>query len=438
MKNTTSSSNIKFIKNELDKSIDNVSQNIKFYCNDPISNFTRARKLPFKTIINFLLTKQAKSLSCDLADHFFSDKTLPTASAFVQQRNKILPSAIARINECFISNCQKLKTFKGYYILAQDGSDINLPKPSVDDETMKQNGDNAKFYQYHLNALFDCLNNLYYDCSIDIPAKTQEVNALIRILNNHKFPSKSIVVCDRGFESYNLFGWCINMNQKYIVRVKDINSNGILSKLKTVENEFDIIHHVKLTRKQTNEIKESPNIYTFCPSNTNISCFPIEDDFFDMDLRVVRFKISDDAYECLVTNLPQCEFNIEELKQLYHLRWNEETGFRTLKYTIGMINFSSKKRNFIQQEIWSSILLHNFSMVIANSIDLDISSKYKHAMKPKISTLVTNTKNMLLNRISIDELIRRIKKDLVPIRPDRTYKRKVIPQSAKSLNYKAA
>ena len=37
-------------------------------------------------------------------------------------------------------------------------------------------------------------------------------------------------------------------------------------------------------------------------------------------LEIVRFKIADDKYETLVTNLDENEFGLSDFKDLYHLR----------------------------------------------------------------------------------------------------------------------
>ena len=39
-----------------------------------------------------------------------------------------------------------------------------------------------------------------------------------------------------------------------------------------------------------------------------------------MEFRVLRFPISEDTYECVITNLPSTEFNLEEIKKLYAMR----------------------------------------------------------------------------------------------------------------------
>ena len=64
--------------------------------------------------------------------------------------------------------------------------------------------------------------------------------------------------------------------------------------------------------------------------------------FYSLTYRVVRIRISEELTETLVTNLPQEQYPPKKLKELYALRWGIETSFRSLKYTVGMLQ---KKRN---------------------------------------------------------------------------------------------
>ncbi len=57
---------------------------------------------------------------------------------------------------------------------------------------------------------------------------------------------------------------------------------------------------------------------------------------YDLHLRVVHFQISGEYYETVYTNLHSETFHLEEIKELYRLRWEIETSFRELKYTIGL------------------------------------------------------------------------------------------------------
>ena len=123
----------------------------------------------------------------------------------------------------------------------------------------------------------------------------------------------------------------------------------------------------------------------------------------------------------LVTNLTRDEFDLNELKKMYHMRWNIETAFKMLKYIIGMMSFHSKKRNFIQQEIYAAILLHCLTNIITERIEVEQSDKRKHHYKVNLSTAVTNMRLWLRKIICTKEMIKRIKKYLAPVRPDRKY-----------------
>ena len=163
-----------------------------------------------------------------------------------------------------------------------------------------------------------------------------------------------------------------------------------------------------------------------------------DDGFYELNLRVVRFKITKETYECLVTNLTRDEFDLNELKEMYHMRWNIETAFKMLKYIIGMMSFHSKKRNFIQQEIYAAILLHCLTNIITERIEVEQSDKRKHHYKVNLSTAVTNMRLWLRKIICTKEIIKRIKKYLAPVRPDRKYQRNMKPKSAIPFNTKAS
>lgn len=60
---------------------------------------------------------------------------------------------------------------------------------------------------------------------------------------------------------------------------------------------------------------------------------------YELPVRIVRFKISDDSYEVIATNLSEDLFFSDDLKMLYSMRWGIETSFRDLKYTVGLRYF---------------------------------------------------------------------------------------------------
>ena len=397
------------ILNTFNRSIKMVCNNIACYCNDPVSNFTRKRKLPAETLIHFIIQMQSKSLNSELCEYFTDLDSLPTTSTLCQQRGKLDISAFQKIMHLFVNAFDDYKTWKGYHVLACDGSDVNIAYDEKDEDTKRQNGNNKPFSQFHINGLYDCINHVFWDTSIDTATKTRECSALTEMIMKHDYPVNSIITADRGYEKHNLMACCIENNQKFSIRTKDINVySSILSNMNLPDEEFDLDVTKILTRKQTNETKANKQKYTFISNKSDFSYFGTKD-YYEMNLRVVRFKITDDTYECLVTNLTRDEFDLNELKKMYHMRWDIETAFKVLKYIIGMTAFHSKKRNFIQQEIYAAILLHCLTNIITERIEIKQSGKRKHNYKVNLSAAVTNIRLWLRKVIGTLELVKRIK-----------------------------
>lgn len=282
------------------------------------------------------------------------------------------------------------------------------------------------------------LNGIYVDVNIDTAAKTHECGALEEMIDNHQYPQNSIIVCDRGYEKYNLMASCIEKNQKFIIRVKDIHSNGILSTMHFEDIAFDTHITKRMTYLQTNETKDN-EIYTLLVNaSAPFDYLTADQDYYEMNLRAVRFKITDDTYECLLTNLSEDEMTFEEFKEIYHLRWGIETSFRDLKYTVGMLYFHSSSQQLIRQEIYASLILFNFSRIIINNTPPDQKEECKYHYKVNFKTAITNIRLYLDGKIDEKELAKRIKKFLSPIRPGRKYSRNVKPQSCKTSSYYAA
>ncbi len=152
---------------------------------------------------------------------------------------------------------------------------------------------------------------------------------------------KAVNVADRGYENYNVFEHIARKGMNYVIRIKDITSNGIGSGLKLPKKKsFDFDYEFLMTRQQTNEIRRHPEVYKFLPANQNFDFLPVgSKDTYPFKFRIVRFPISDNSYELIITNLDRAEFPPELLKRIYHMRWGVETSFRELKYAIGLTCF---------------------------------------------------------------------------------------------------
>lgn len=102
---------------------------------------------------------------------------------------------------------------------------------------------------------------------------------------------------------------------------------------------------------------------------------------YNISLRVVRFELSSGSYENLVTNLPDHEFDMDDFKELYHLRWNQVNAYRDIKYPLCLKALHSKKYAYVVQKIWARAILHNFCSEIALNVEIEQNGrKYEYQM----------------------------------------------------------
>ena len=159
--------------------------------------------------------------------------------------------------------------------------------------------------------------------------------------------------------------------------------------------------------------------------------------FYTLPFRIVRFKIADDTYETVVTNLPSAEFSPEELKQLYNMRWGIETSFRELKYTVGLLHFHAKKVEYICQEVFARLIMYNFTELITSTVVIS-KADTKYTYKANFSVAVHVCRQFLLGNISppnVEALIRRF---VSPVRPGRCRPRNITAKHAVSFLYRVA
>ncbi|MBC8059957.1 MAG: transposase, partial [Clostridiaceae bacterium] len=204
------------VKNKLINIVEEMAENPECYVKNPNRDFTRERKLTFKSVIEILLSIGGGSISKELLEHFNYDAATASSSAFVQQRDKILPSTFEILLDKFTNSFDNLKTYNGYRLLAVDGSDLNIAYNPKDIDRYCQSSPDSKDYNIlHLNAMYDLCNKLYIDASIQSYKQMNEYRALTDMVKRSKITEKAIFIADRGYESYNVFAHIEKMGFKY-------------------------------------------------------------------------------------------------------------------------------------------------------------------------------------------------------------------------------
>lgn len=437
--------------NEILSSVHNLvaslEQKKKDFLKSPETDFSRKRKISFSDCISLCLLMGSKTVYGELLDYYAKKGGVPTQSAMIQQRSKIKVRAFEELFS-MSSSLGRENLYNGYHLLAVDGSDLHIPTNPDDASTFFPGANGQSPYNMmHLNAMYDILGNMYLDAELQDRMQENEPAAAIDMVERSAI-SSAIVTADRGYESYNFMAHILEKGWEFLIRVKDIGGNGIVSRLKLPDSEeFDISINLNITRKQSKETrrlsKEYPNEYRYAPPNSSFDYLePTKYSepavFYSLPFRAVRFRLSDDTFEVILTSLPREQYPAEEIKRLYGMRWGIETSFRTLKYNTGLLYFHSKKKEFVVQEIYAGLALFNIVAAFADAVDIT-HHEGQYEFSINLSHATSICKKLLLGDIPPDIAKSLLSSSVVPIRKGRCFARKGVgKRTAINLIYRIA
>ena len=431
--------------------IDEVCSRREKYFSSSKKDFTRKGKFMPQDIFKSILLMENKSLSHELLPYFDYKKNSPTPSAFVQARAKIKPEGFEAVFNGFVSettdnNAKYLH--KGYRILAVDGSDSHVPDNPDDPDSYFPNPNGRPYNLFHIDAMYDLMRHTYTDVVIGKKRTENERSAFIDMVEKHRSDKTPIIfTADRGYESYNGMAHVMECGHKFVIRVKDIDSKGILSGMELPDTYFDKIITFKLTCRATNEIKEmkkTDNLICYVRGRfdylSKTNCHNVPAQFYEFPVRIVRFKVKNTT-EVIMTNLTEEEFSAAEIKKIYGMRWGIETSFRDLKHTIGLNYYHAKKSDSILQEIYSRMVLYNFSQLAVNNTKIKRPKSKrgrKFAYKINFSQSVQICREFLRNKIRCRDVTELIEKYILPIRGGKNHSRTIFPRCEVYFNFRLA
>lgn len=224
-------------------------------------------------------------------------------------------------------------------------------------------------------------------------------------MDRYSYGGFPIIIADRGFASFNVFAHAFENNIDFVIRAKDINVARLL-KMNSLPNFIDTIIEIFLSRTQSKKKFLHPHLasqYRYICKNIAFDYITQTQPEYKMKLRILRFEVADGIFENIITSLPESDFCVAQIKEIYSMRWNIEISFRDLKHTIDTLNFHSKKKYIYQV---------NFSL----------------AMKICVA--------FLRNKESPPDIQDLINRYILPIRSDRTYARQHRIQHPASFAYR--
>jgi len=381
------------VKEKLNSILEDMFEHYWLFVNNPGHDFIRQDigKLSFEDTIRIILSMGKGTVSDELIDFFQMDADrIPTQSALIQRRHQLSEYTFEYLfNEFSSAFPETTHQFKGKCILAADGTHVVYSTNSqiLEDYNKPRLLEHKGYNHMHLNGFVDVISKAFLNVVIQPGQHPDERKALHTMLDSFEpdDPSQYIITADRGYESYDLIFHCELKSLFYVFRVKSPSSpTSLLSTFKDDlpddSDEFDVIVRRFVTNMKTMKMKEQSDVYLYMNPNKNIPHFP---DFLAtrrlgyLSFRVLKIRTSEDTCEYIITNLPGT-FDMEDIKQCYHWRWGIEIAFRYLKHAAGLLCFHSKKPEFLKQEIYASLVLYNFGILLANEASAENRRKTRH------------------------------------------------------------
>ena len=406
----------------------------------PAKSFMRNTALSAETVIKLMLTMTGGSLSAELHNAGIA----VTKSAF-SKRRKLVPCGVFEdVFRRFNALCTDNRTYKGYRVYAIDGTAVNMARNPDAPAFMQHDGAPQGYNQFHVNPLYDVLNKTYFDAVIQPQPQMDEIGALLFFLTWYDFPEQTLIVADRGYESYAVFASFMEKpNVNFLIRVR--SGGNAMKPIATLPMKtFDTDASFTITTSQRKIDKENGYILVQNRRNKKPDAYrrwaqrwPFPSPF-PMTLRVLRFPLNTGEYETLVTNLPR-NFTLDEIRELYHARWGIENAFRELKYSLNLTNLHGKSDKNVRQEIWAAMTMANFCGRIAGAVELPQKRNTMYAYQVNASMAVRLCKEFYrTSGADGEKLMRDIAKHTEPVRPGRQDVRNLKAKSFVGFCYRVA
>ena len=409
--------------------------------------FTRHRKVSPESLLLQMLSQrgmaQRQEVKILLEDSGMSDIDISDVG-FYKARMKYSPGAVKEMFEDFTDDetrirKSEMRKFKSFHVFAIDGSELVLPSDTefetiADIQPTSKAAPDDMPHMIKLSGLSDVYNHTIKRIAIDEYSHDERGHA-IELLGSIKKEeeSKTLVVFDRGYFSFKLLNLFDNSKMKYIFRI----STYVLSKCRREmesDNEVDKTFKVRLTRANTNGFRNETELVQEVLSKTFV-------------IRMAIIDIGKEEKEFLITNLSDDEASVEELKELYHARWDIETAFRDMKKCLKLEEFSGRRERLILQDIYACAWVFNMVQFIIMERKCSLIQGKKHQMKHNRSVAIGAVKRNLVKALmhpssrirkeSFANIIKEIDRYLTPIRPNRSFSREHKAKNHSRMSYRS-
>ena len=318
------------------------------YVAEPQKDFSRNRKATFYDMMWFLLFIGANSMSEEIRRSFnHKDFSYISEAAILKSRSKIKVSAFEQLLRKFNETLENPKEYRGYRVLALDGSDFSsLYSAQSEYATISNQYGGAN--RMHINFAYDILNKNFFDCVIEAKNKANERKGAVKMLSSLASSEKILAIMDRGYDGLKVFEHCNRIkNLSYLIRIR----SGMTKEIKSLpDKELDLDLNFEV-REQSKRLPYKMKIQAW---DMELPC--------RVSFRLVKVKLKD-KWLVMETNLQ---------------RWKIELAFRDIKHALGALHFHSKKDLFNVQEFFAHLIRYNLTSRIIRQVRLTKTKNLKY------------------------------------------------------------
>jgi len=330
-------------------------------------DWTRQRKLPFQRVATLILRGHKLSQQNAL-NRLFRElgevEQVATASAYTQARHKLKPELFIELNQLVVSHYYRLydeqhglRRWHGRRLIGVDGSYLNLP-----DTAELRAAYSVQRCQYEESARVQALASIAYDLLNDVAisaglsAKQAEKNFLFETHLPGTEPG-DVFVLDRGYADYAVMAFLLGNQRDFVIRFP---RGGF----KQVDQFWESDEQEQVVELQPS-YRQRPYVKEFSLSES-------------VQVRLVKIQLESGEVEVLGTSLREKEtYKLDELKQVYGWRWEEETWLGRVKNIFDVERFSGQSKLMIEQDYYGVVFLTSLESILSKSDEAQIKADSK-------------------------------------------------------------
>lgn len=289
----------------------------------------------------------------------------------LEARNKINPKVFIALNDAINEVIYKThnpnKLWKGYRVLAIDGSLIEIPNAeALGDEYGQIESQNSIVVEAKVSCIFNVINKIILSSKID-KCKVSDQHMATEMISEiiKKSNENDLILFERGYYSMELLSYLIENNINFFMKLSEMDIKGIM-----IADKPDQTIQIKYNQK-------------FCK------------------VRVIRFVNSSSEEEILITSLLDRNLAIQNFMELFFMRWGEEIEYDELKNRLLIENFTGTNKTTIEQDFYAMIYLSNMVEMTLRPCDglkdgLNKNKDFKQKQKSSLNILIGVLKEKLI------------------------------------------